>query len=194
MPASCCRRAARWRMPVSPRVKRADIVPKLLAEVGSVASGFLGRESRSRVAHARTLRSSRAASAARRGRARRRAPRTRAQAAQRLAESSDYIGQVIKGFQGTDTGLGLPKAAGPQACCAPADHQSALYGSRRGGSQRRECRAGVAGSAGLRRSRSSKMRSRLAITAARAAPGCGRGSDGVPAGRARRGRAASSCC
>ncbi len=36
-------------------------------------------------------------------------------AAQRLADSSDYIGQVIKGFQGTDTSLGIPKATGPQA-------------------------------------------------------------------------------
>ena len=34
--------------------------------------------------------------------------------ASRLAESSDYVGQVIKGLQGANTGLALPKVpAGP---------------------------------------------------------------------------------
>ena len=37
------------------------------------------------------------------------------QAAQRLAESSDYIGRVIGGLQGTDATLGLPKLAGADA-------------------------------------------------------------------------------
>jgi len=37
------------------------------------------------------------------------------QAAQRLAESSDYIGRVIHGLQGSDTTLGLPKLAGADA-------------------------------------------------------------------------------
>jgi twitching motility protein PilJ len=91
-----------------------DIVPKLLAEVGSVASGFSGAnlEAASRTLERFEVRAQRlqldvgalATGAANPG-----------QAAQRLAESSDYIGQVIKGFQGTDTGLGLPKAVGPQA-------------------------------------------------------------------------------
>ena len=62
------------------------------------------RDARSGGASARALRSARAAAAARRDRARYRRRRIRAQAAQRLAESADYLGQVIKGFQGTDTG------------------------------------------------------------------------------------------
>jgi twitching motility protein PilJ len=36
-------------------------------------------------------------------------------AAQRLAENSDYLGQVIKGLQGTDTVLGLQKLTGAEA-------------------------------------------------------------------------------
>ena len=91
-----------------------EIVPKLLAEVGSLASGFSGPslDSAARSLERFEVRAQRlqldvaalATGAANPG-----------QAAQRLAESSDYIGQVIKGFQGTDTGLGLPKATGPQA-------------------------------------------------------------------------------
>jgi twitching motility protein PilJ len=38
-----------------------------------------------------------------------------AQAAQRLAESTGYLGQVIRGLQGADTGLGLPRATGAEA-------------------------------------------------------------------------------
>jgi twitching motility protein PilJ len=91
-----------------------EIVPKLLAEVGSLASGFSGA---SLDAAARTL--ERLEVRAQRLQLDVAALATGAanpsQAAQRLAESSDYIGQVIKGFQGTDTGLGLPKATGPQA-------------------------------------------------------------------------------
>ena len=37
------------------------------------------------------------------------------QAAQRLAESADYLGQVIQGFQGANTGLGVPRITGPDA-------------------------------------------------------------------------------
>ena len=91
-----------------------DIVPKLLAEVGTIASGFSGAnlEAASKSLERFEVRAQRlqldvvalASGAANPG-----------QVAQRLAESSDYIGQVIKGFQGTDTGLGLPKATGPQA-------------------------------------------------------------------------------
>jgi len=91
-----------------------DIVPKLLAEVGSVASGFSGAnlEAASRTLERFEVRAQRLqldVAALATGAA------NPSQAAQRLAESSDYIGQVIKGFQGTDTGLGLPKATGPQA-------------------------------------------------------------------------------
>jgi twitching motility protein PilJ len=37
------------------------------------------------------------------------------QAAQRLAESSEYLGQVIRGLEGVNTGLGLPHLTGPEA-------------------------------------------------------------------------------
>ena len=91
-----------------------DIVPKLLAEVGSLASGFSGAslEAAARPLERFEVRAQRlqldvATLATGAG--------NPSQVAQRLAESSDYIGQVIKGFQGTDTGLGLPKATGPQA-------------------------------------------------------------------------------
>jgi twitching motility protein PilJ len=91
-----------------------DIVPKLLAEVGSLASGLSGPNLDAAVrplerfeVRAQRLQLDVQALAT--------ASANPSQAAQRLAESSDYIGQVIKGFQGTDTGLGIPKATGPQA-------------------------------------------------------------------------------
>jgi twitching motility protein PilJ len=91
-----------------------DIVPKLLAEVGSLASGLSGPNLDAAVrplerfeVRAQRLQLDVAALAT--------GSANPSQAAQRLAESSDYIGQVIKGFQGTDTGLGIPKATGPQA-------------------------------------------------------------------------------
>jgi twitching motility protein PilJ len=91
-----------------------EIVPKLLAEVGSLASAFSGpsldaaaRSLERFEVRAQRLQLDVAALAT--------GAANPSQAAQRLAESSDYIGQVIKGFQGTDTGLGLPKATGPQA-------------------------------------------------------------------------------
>jgi twitching motility protein PilJ len=37
------------------------------------------------------------------------------QAAQRIAESSDYLGQVISGFAGGSTALGLPRVTAPEA-------------------------------------------------------------------------------
>jgi twitching motility protein PilJ len=91
-----------------------EIVPKLLAEVGTLASGLSGPslEAASRALERFEVRAQRlqldvAALGA--------GASNPSAAAQRLAESSDYIGQVIKGFQGTDTGLGIPKATGPQA-------------------------------------------------------------------------------
>ena len=91
-----------------------DIVPKLLAEVGSIASGFSGAnlDAAARTLERLEVRAQRLqldVGALATGAA------NPSQAAQRLAESADYIGQVIKGFQGTDTGLGLPKATGAQA-------------------------------------------------------------------------------
>jgi twitching motility protein PilJ len=91
-----------------------ELVPKLLAEIGTVASNLNGSalEAAVRPLERFEVRAQRlqldvmglATGAANPG-----------QAAQRLAESSDYLGQVIKGFQGTDTGLGLPKATGADA-------------------------------------------------------------------------------
>src|SRR5438874_1726487 len=37
------------------------------------------------------------------------------QAAQRIAESSDYLGQVIAGFAGAGSGLALPRVTAPEA-------------------------------------------------------------------------------
>jgi twitching motility protein PilJ len=91
-----------------------EIVPKLLSEVGTLASGLSGPslEASSRALERLEVRAQRLqldVAALANGSA------NPSQAAQRLAESSDFIGQVIKGFQGTDTGLGIPKATGPQA-------------------------------------------------------------------------------
>jgi twitching motility protein PilJ len=91
-----------------------DVVPKLLAEIGTLASGLSGAAleasvrplERFEVRAQRLLLDVTALS-------------TNAadptQAAQRLAESADYLGQVIRGLQGSDTGLGLPKATGAAA-------------------------------------------------------------------------------
>jgi twitching motility protein PilJ len=91
-----------------------DLVPKLLAEIGTLASGLSGANletsvrplERFEVRAQRLLLDVTALS-------------TNAadptQAAQRLAESADYLGQVIRGLQGSDTGLGLPKATGAAA-------------------------------------------------------------------------------
>ena len=58
------------------------------------------------------------------------------QAAQRLAESNDYLGQVIQGLQGTNTGLGLPKMTGPDTREAPEGPGIALQRSQCCGSPR----------------------------------------------------------
>ena len=91
-----------------------ELVPKLLAEIGTLASNLNGASLEAAVrplerfeVRAQRLQldvTSLATGAS-----------NPSQAAQRLAESSDYLGQVIKGFQGTDTGLGLPKATGAEA-------------------------------------------------------------------------------
>ena len=89
------------------------IVPKLLAEVSSVASGLSGPnlENATRALERFELRAQRlqldvtslAAGAA-----------NPSQAAQRLAESADYLGQVIQGLMGTSPSLGLPRLTGAE--------------------------------------------------------------------------------
>ena len=89
------------------------LVPKLLAEVSSVASGLSGPnlENATRALERFELRAQRlqldvtalAAGAA-----------NPTQAAQRLAESADYLGQVIQGLMGTSPSLGLPRLTGAE--------------------------------------------------------------------------------
>ncbi len=91
-----------------------ELVPKLLAEIGTLASNLNGSALEAAVRplerfEVRAQRLQLDVTALATGAA------NPSQAAQRLAESSDYLGQVIKGFQGTDTGLGLPKATGAEA-------------------------------------------------------------------------------
>jgi twitching motility protein PilJ len=91
-----------------------ELVPKLLAEIGTLASNLNGPSLEAAVrplerfeVRAQRLQldvASLATGAA-----------NPSQAAQRLAESQDYMQQVIRGFQGSDTGLGLPKATGADA-------------------------------------------------------------------------------
>ena len=88
-------------------------MPKLLAEVSSVASGLSGPnlENATRALERFELRAQRlqldvtalAAGAA-----------NPSQAAQRLAESADYLGQVIQGLMGTSPSLGLPRLTGAE--------------------------------------------------------------------------------
>jgi twitching motility protein PilJ len=87
-----------------------DIVPKLLSEASSVVSApdAAARASLERF-EMRTQRLQLDVGALAAGAS------NPSQIAQRLAESSDYIGQVIKAFQGGDTSLGIAKATGPQA-------------------------------------------------------------------------------
>jgi twitching motility protein PilJ len=91
-----------------------ELVPKLLAEVGTLASGLSGAtlEAATRPLERFEVRAQRlqldVATLSQGG-------GNPAQAAQRLAESSDYLGQVLKGLQGTDTGLGVPKLTGADA-------------------------------------------------------------------------------
>jgi twitching motility protein PilJ len=145
-----------------------EIVPKLLAEVGSLASGLSGAslDAAARPLERFELRAQRlqldvaslATGAA-----------NPSQAAQRLAESSDYIGQVIKGFQGTDTGLGLPKATGAQAA-ARLQTINSLYGDL-SAAVRSAVNAAPTLPAAQAAARTVTDEARaLAITAARAAP------------------------
>ncbi|HKT74259.1 MAG TPA: methyl-accepting chemotaxis protein [Steroidobacteraceae bacterium] len=90
-----------------------DLVPKMLTEVGTIAGGLSGPalESATRVLERFELRAQRlqldvAALATGTG--------NPTQIAQRLAESADYLGQVIQGLQGQNTGLGLPHISGPE--------------------------------------------------------------------------------
>jgi len=91
-----------------------ELVPKLLAAIGTIASNLSGASLEAAVRplerfEVRAQRLQLDVSALATGAA------NPSQAAQRLAESSDYLGQVIKGFQGTDAGLGLPKITGATA-------------------------------------------------------------------------------
>jgi twitching motility protein PilJ len=90
-----------------------DLVPKLLAEMSTVASALSGPnlESATRALERFELRAQRlqldvaslAAGAA-----------NPSQSAQRLAESADYLGQVIQGLMGTSPSLGLPRLTGAE--------------------------------------------------------------------------------
>src|SRR3977135_3017500 len=89
------------------------LVPKLLAEMSTVASGLSGPnlENATRALERFELRAQRlqldvtalAAGAA-----------NPSQSAQRLAESADYLGQVIQGLMGTSPSLGLPRLTGAE--------------------------------------------------------------------------------
>ena len=91
-----------------------DIVPRLLSEMGTLASGLSGAtlDNATRALERFEVRAQRlqldvtglASGAA-----------NPSQAAQRLAESADYLGQVIQGLQGNNTGLGLPRMTGADA-------------------------------------------------------------------------------
>jgi twitching motility protein PilJ len=90
-----------------------ELVPKLLAEMSTVASGLSGPnlENATRALERFELRAQRlqvdvaalAAGAA-----------NPSQAAQRLAENADYLGQVIQGLMGTSPSLGLPRLTGAE--------------------------------------------------------------------------------
>ncbi len=84
-------------------------------------------------------------------------------------KAPDYIGQVIKGFQGTDTGLGIPKAAEPQAA-ARLQNINQLY-TDLGTAVRSAVNAAPALPAAQNAAQSVTDDARgLAITAARTAP------------------------
>ena len=90
-----------------------DLVPRLITEMGAITGSLSGTnlEVGSRALERFELRAQRlqldVAALASGG--------ATNQAAQRLAESNDYLGQVIKGLQGANTGLVLPKVpAGPE--------------------------------------------------------------------------------
>jgi twitching motility protein PilJ len=91
-----------------------DLVPRLITEMGAIIGNLSGtnQEVGSRALERFELRAQRlqldVAALASGG--------ATNQAAQRLAESNDYLGQVIQGLQGGNTGLMLPKVpAGPDS-------------------------------------------------------------------------------
>ncbi len=91
-----------------------ELVPRLLAEIGTLASGLSGPALEAAVrplerfeVRAQRLQLDVAMLAG--------GTASPDQAAQRLAESADYLGQVIQGLQGQDSGLGLPKVTGAEA-------------------------------------------------------------------------------
>jgi twitching motility protein PilJ len=90
-----------------------ELVPKLLAEMSTVASGSSGSnlENATRALERFELRAQRLqldVAALATGAA------NPSQAAQRLAESADYLGQVIQGLMGTSPSLGLPRLTGAE--------------------------------------------------------------------------------
>jgi twitching motility protein PilJ len=90
-----------------------DLVPRLLTEINTIAGGLTGGnvEAATRALERFELRAQRlqldvtglAAGAA-----------NPSQAAQRLADSADYLGQVIQGLMGTSPSLGLPRLTGSE--------------------------------------------------------------------------------
>ena len=105
-----------------------DLVPRLITEVGAITSGLSGAnlESATRALERFEVRAQRlqldvSALAAGAGNAE--------QAAQRLAESADYLGQVIQGLQGANTGLGLPRLTGAGRREASEDARLHLHAS-----------------------------------------------------------------
>jgi len=91
-----------------------ELVPRLLSEIGTLASGLSGAslEAATRALERFELRAQRLqldVTALATGAA------NPSQSAQRLAESADYLGQVIQGLQGTGSGLGLPRVTGPES-------------------------------------------------------------------------------
>jgi hypothetical protein len=91
-----------------------DLVPRLVSEMGTLASGLSGAslDNANRALERFEVRAQRLqldVTALSAGAA------NPSQAAQRLAESADYLGQVIQGLAGANTGLGLPKMTGADA-------------------------------------------------------------------------------
>ena len=91
-----------------------QVVPRMLTEVGNLASSLSGANIDQTVRalerfEVRAQRLQLDVTALTSGAA------DPAQAAQRLAESADYMGQVIQGMRGSDTGLGLSRASGADA-------------------------------------------------------------------------------
>ncbi len=90
-----------------------DLVPRLLAEMSTVASGLSGPnlDNATRALERFELRAQRLqldVAALATGAA------NPSQAAQRLAESADYLGQVIQGLMGTSPSPGLPRLTGAE--------------------------------------------------------------------------------